>query len=177
MLKVEGLKRGGSVKILMSNYFFVCGTLACLEPVYAESEFLNFLNFQLRRVTQPQLFAGRGIQDWSSKMDRWKPLQQGLPILSRALKWTDGTLSSKDFPYSSALRNGQMEYPSTGSFPYFRRWSLPYLSCGKSSNGVEGGSCPKTFNWMWGLAGSAYKIERDHPNIWKVATCISSVHE
>ena len=63
MLKVEGLKRGGSVKILMSNYFFVCGTLACLEPVYAESEFLNFLNFQLRRVTQPQLFAGRGIQD------------------------------------------------------------------------------------------------------------------
>ena len=81
--------------------------------------------------------------------------------------------------------NGQMEVPSRRETPILWNskmdwWNGSDLAASHTSedeafyaflSGIEeGGLCPKTFNWMWGLAGSAYKTEGDHLKHWKVGS-------
>ena len=104
-----------------------------------------------------------GMEVQINGMDRWMSLQQGLPILygvewngqmehpglaaSHTLeirptpKWTDGCLSSRDFPYSTSTLYGMDRWNILG-------WQLPILQMMKdfyvfSSGNEEGGLVPK----------------------------------
>ena len=125
-----------------------------------------FLERQYLRKNIHAIFGrtGRHGGPITSGMDRWMSLQQGLPILygvewngqmehpglaaSHTLeirptpKWTDGCLSSRDFPYSTSTLYGMDRWNILG-------WQLPILQKMKdfhvfsSGKNEEGGLVPR----------------------------------
>ena len=106
----------------------------------------------------------------ASEMDRWK-----------ALTAKDHGVHPPDLKQTGSLPILQMVWDKLAAYPYFRcliqTGSLPILQkirifhVSQSGIWIKGGLCPKTLNWMWGLAGSAYKTERDHLNIERLQLC------
>ena len=68
--------------------------------------------------------------------------------------------------YCRAPSLWSMEIIQEGRHHWLSQWNK------MSRASEEGGLGPKTLNCMWGLAGSAYKTERDHRNIKKLTALL-----
>ena len=79
-------------------------------------------------------------------------------------KWTDGCPSSREFPILQW--NGLMEKPGLAASHTSEDEKAFYAFLRGTE---EGGLCPRTLNWMWGLAGSALQDRGGPSKHWKVA--------